>query len=115
MTSILFFICFLYLFIKCGHLVLPGCLAWLGCVLTLVGLGCHCRWLSWASGLLLNHHDFTKQRRSEVGVRLTTVLLKAPTSHAFREMKFILRQLSRILAVLEILGGPLPPPHPSAV
>lgn len=79
-------------------------LAWPGCVLTLVGLDCHCRWLRWASALLLNHHDFTKQWRSEVGVRLTTVLLKAPTSHAFREMKFILRQLYRILAALVLLG-----------
>lgn len=61
-----------HVFVKCGQFVLTGCLAWPGYVLTLDGPGCHCRWLSWASALLLNHHDFTKQWRSEVRVHRLT-------------------------------------------
>lgn len=93
------FFFFLIIITKCGHPVLTGCSARPGCVLTVVGLGCH-----WRTALAELGERFIAESpwfyetaavwsRSPSADRVTTVLLKAPTSHAFREMKFIVSQL----------------------
>lgn len=70
-----------------------------GFALTLVGLGCHCRWLTCASAFIAESPWFDET---------AAVWSRRPTNHrltphAFREMKFILRQL--LAHFSSVLGG----------